>query len=242
MVEQIGTNYIINKKEPAVIRPLSYVLNLPYKLAFLSTKIGRHPSEETIDSARHYIRSSCLEDITLRAGHTSILQDAKRLFTDDRLKDISLVGRSTLGVLAVAQGGIMGKLFRADHYNPFTKTIHLYSDVDAIANHELGHATDYANKKHTTLYSLASIAFPPLILYKEFMASKHAHQYARPQHRDQTARYLIPAYSTYVSGFLGLATLPIAMATSLAGIVVNQAAKLFRSRRPIRDVVPIHTH
>jgi len=135
-------------------------------------------------------------------GHSRVFKDTVRLFRDKRLKDISLLGRIFLGIPATILGGIGAKLTRADYYNPFTKTLTVYSDVPAIARHELGHAEDFQRVGSPTLYSLSTLLAPPIRLWKEARASYFAHVAAPKSQKWQTGRYLAPAFATYLAGFM----------------------------------------
>jgi len=140
-----------------------------------------------------------LKNTTVRIGHNKVLRDVSRLFKDEKLKDISLLGRIFLGIPTTLFGGLYSKLTRADYYNPFTKTAVIYSDVPAIAVHELAHAKDYQNVGAPTLYSLfrnTGIG----ALYQEAKASIMAYKYLKG--KEHTGRYLIPAFATYILNLL----------------------------------------
>ncbi|MFH0874390.1 MAG: hypothetical protein V1859_00485 [archaeon] len=213
-----GTNRIIDGTDGIPLSIVSYINNLPAKVLFLSNRIGSHPHEKTIAQIKESLDSMNLENITVRLGHSSIIHDCYRLFTDERLKDISLLSRIFLGIPYTLIGGLQAKLRRSDHYNPFTRTATIYSDVPAVAAHELGHAKDFQDKKHVTLYALARTLFAPVVWYQEFVASYLAHKSLSPENKWETGRYLVPAFASYMFG-------PIAIPTLVVGNILYRGAK-----------------
>jgi hypothetical protein len=94
-----------------------------------------------------------------------------------------------------------------DHYNPYTNTIHLFSDDPAIALHEAGHAVDFAKQAQPGYYAVGRI-IPPVTLHQEQVASDIAIQHLKDQgdrsgelHAYQT---LYPAFGTYGGEETGL--------------------------------------
>lgn len=228
-LESIGTNNLEIRKDDLVSRTVSFVGNLPTKALFLSTKIGSYPKQETQNYVKEYLRNSKLEDTTVRIGHSRILKDVLRLFSDKKLKKTSLLGRILLGIPTTLYGGLIAKLTRADHYNPFTKTAVIYSDVPAIAMHELGHAKDYQEKNSPTLYSLARV-FAPVMLYQEYVASRKAYKNLKENEKWQSYRYLMPAFSTYIAPVAGLAAFPFLAATHAVSNAYGGIKNFFKRR------------
>ncbi len=66
-----------------------------------------------------------------------------------------------------------------DHYNPFTNTISLYSDIPAVAIHEGGHAKDFAQRTYKGTYAAAYVLLPGVPLYHEAKATSDALAYIR---------------------------------------------------------------
>ncbi len=238
--EEFGSNSLNVGLDGTLIRPFSYVGSIPAKIIMLNSNMGKIPSDETTNYVRQYLKDSDLENVTVRMGHSRVLEDTWRLFTDKKLKDISALGRYFLGVPSTLIEGMISKLMRADYYNPFTRTAVVYSDAPAVALHELGHAKDFKEKKWTTAYSLLR-SFPPGALYQEFMASKNAHNALLEDERVYgTGRYLIPAFSSYVPGLSS--ELPYSPLV-IVGHIVGGAYRLFdKIKKKFSDnVKPLNT-
>ncbi len=240
-VLEIGTNTLEIKRDDPISRSLSFIGNLPTKLLFLSTKIGSYPKEETQDYVQKYLEDSGLENTTVRIGHSRIFKDLYRLFKDDRLKKTSLLGRILLGIPTTLLGGLQSKLTRSDHYNPFTKTATVYSNVPAIGLHELGHAKDFEEKNSPTLYALAR-SFFPVALYQEYKASRKAYKSLKEKDKGQSYRYLIPAFASYVSPVAGIASVPLVMTTHLVSNAYRGIKSIFKglfSRKKDKTPEPV---
>ena len=99
-----------------------------------------------------------------------------------------------------------GRLFPwGDYYNPFTNTVHLYSDHPAVALHEAGHVHDFSSRRYKGTY--AAIRLIPFVdLYQEYKATKEAIGYLKEIHDQSTElsayKILYPAYGTYVGSYI----------------------------------------
>jgi hypothetical protein len=126
-----------------------------------------------------------------------------------------------------------GRLIGVDHYNPFTGTIHLYSDVPAIALHEGRHAKDLTRRKLPGTYAVAT-GLPVVSLWPEAIATGDAIAYAE-QHEDpdlerEGYRILYPAYGTYVGGSMGDFVAPIALPIYAGAVVAGHAVGRIQAR------------
>jgi hypothetical protein len=204
-VTKVGSNTIINDRDDPFSRAYSFLTSLESRLLLLSWKFASLPEEETLKQTKDYLRNRNIENVTVRAGHSRVLEDTVRLFTDEKLKDISLLGRIFLGIPTTLVQGTLAKLSRAAHYNPFTKTAMIYTDVPAVSRHELGHAQDFGEQKYPTLYALAR-RIPGFDLFQEAKASSYAHQSFNLEDKWQSGRYLAPAFSTYLGRYTAMVT------------------------------------
>ncbi|MBA7596031.1 hypothetical protein ES703_03000 [subsurface metagenome] len=228
-VEDVGTNRIVYKLDDPISRGVSLVGSLPTRAILLSWDVCNLPREYTQEEVKDYVTRSGLENTTVRMGHTSIIKDTLRLFYDKKLKGVSYLGRIIFGLPTTVIGGLYSKLTRSNHYNPFTRTAHIYADVLAVALHELGHAKDFQNRKYPTLYALAR-AIPFFPLYQEFKASKIADKALPESEKGQTGRYLFPAFATYGSNAFVLPLIPAVAAGHIIG-------NLYRATRYIANKI-----
>ncbi len=208
-------------KPQSVIDGIGWAVGIPDKILLWDRRIDRHKmSEPTILAAAEYLEHNNLPHVKVRANQYAPLKDWKRLTKN---KTISWPTRYTLGALSVAGEAILpGRILGGDHFNPFTQTIHLYSDVPAIALHEAAHAKDFTRRQHQEAYAVAYLFVP---LWHETIATEDVFAYLEDQgDREQIAeahRILYPAYGTYVGNALGGLGGSYALPIYLAGVAAG---------------------
>jgi hypothetical protein len=124
-------------------------------------------------------------------------------------------------------------LIGGDHHNPFTATIHLYSDVPAITLHEGGYAKDFARRTLPGTYALVAV-IPFGNLRPEAIATGDALAYsARQDDADlerEGYRILFPAYGTYFGGSVGDVAAPLALPIYAGAVVAGHAVGRVQAR------------
>ncbi|MCA9086727.1 MAG: hypothetical protein KDA81_21870, partial [Planctomycetaceae bacterium] len=94
-----------------------------------------------------------------------------------------------------------GRIVGGDHFNPFTNTVHLYSNVPSIGIHEAAHAKDFAQRTWKGTYAAAYL-LPGAPLYHEAKATGDAVGYLTATHdvsaQKEALHILYPAYGSYV--------------------------------------------
>ncbi|MFG0253921.1 MAG: hypothetical protein ACF787_02300 [Rhodopirellula sp. JB053] len=181
-----------------------WVWGIPSKLLMWDRRIDNHRiTEPTIEAATDYMQDAHLAHVKVRLNQYAPLKDLHRLRKN---RTVGWPYRYTLGLLSVGGEAIFpGRLIGGDHFNPYTQTVHLYSDVPAIALHELAHAKDFARRKYPGTYGLLYLWTP---LFHETLASRDVmdYLYARGDRAGiiEANRVLYPAYGTYVGSSLGM--------------------------------------
>lgn len=178
-----------------------YLFSLPSKLALLSWHVENHDvSPETENALLEYLDVNQLCRVKLRVNQYAPGGEYRRLF---RNRDVGAGWRYTLGLLSVTLYTIFPeRVFGGDNYNPFTNTVHLYSDESAIALHEGGHAKDFAETTSKGLY--AAVRLLPIVpLYQEGVATADTVSYLRAEDspKEPNAYPLLwSAWATYFAG------------------------------------------
>lgn len=232
-----------------VIDGIGWVVGIPSKIVLWDRRVENHRiGPETEAAIREYLADRGLDHVKVRLNQYSPLADWRRLRAN---RTVGWPLRYTIGTLSVASEALFpGRLLGGDHYNPWTNTIHLYSDVPSIALHEGGHARDFARRDWPGLYAVA-FGLPITELYPEAIATGEALAYLEvetpsagrlPDEHAATAgdeprlaearRILYPAYGTYVGGaagqFVGLTIgLPVYAGAVVAGHATGRAANRF---------------
>lgn len=198
------------------------------KLVLWNRKIDSHEvSDETIDALARYMERNELDDVQVLVNTYKPGTQWSRTF---RNREIGGFWRYTLGVLAATSYTIMpGRFFGGDHFNPYSNTISIYSDIPSVVIHEGGHAKDFNSRKYKGLYS-AIYAVPGVALYHEAVASSEALSYLHDNcdvTGEKSAYHTLhPAYGTYVGGTFSalLPTSYLTVAFAIPGHVTGAVA------------------
>ena len=198
-----------------------WVLGIPGKLTLWDRRIDNHSiTEPTVETAAEYLQANNLPHLKIRMNQYAPIEDFRRLRKN---KIVAWPYRYTMGLVSLSSEALLpGRFFGGDHFNPYTQTVHIYSDSSAIVLHELGHAKDFARRKYQGTYALGYAFFP---LWHETIASREAMGYLyEHDNREgiiEANRLLYPAYGTYVgNGIASIApgaALPIFYGSVLAG-------------------------
>lgn len=192
----------IGRPQP-IIDGIGWVVGIPDKLLLWDRRIDQHKiSEQTIESTVDYLQANNLPHIKVRANQYAPLEDWHRLTQNTT---VAWPWRYSLGALSVAGEAILpGRIVGGDHFNPFTQTIHLYSDVPAVALHEAAHAKDFTRRTYQGSYAAAYLFVP---LWHETLATQDVFSFLEQRENQaglaEANRILYPAYGTYVGGAIG---------------------------------------
>lgn len=206
-----------------IIDGIGWVIGIPDKIVLWNHRIDNHNiSLETEQAIAAYLTSNELTTVKVRLNQYAPGDEWRRLVAN---KSVAWGWRYTLGAtLWLGETVFPGRLIGGDHYNPFTDTISIYSDVPAVAIHEGGHAKDFAQRNYKGTYA-AGYLLPVTPLWYEAVATNDALSYLRAEgtlEEEQAAdRVLYPAYGTYLgnsaSTFVPTLGTPLYVAGVLGG-------------------------
>jgi hypothetical protein len=183
------------------------VLSLPSKLILFNWKVDNHAvSSDTEEALVKYMsyRAENLKDTKIRINQWSPHGELKRLWIN---KHVAWPYRLLIGlpITLVFEILLPGRLLGGDHYNPYTDTVHLYSDLAPVALHEAGHVYDFSKQEYRGTYALLRLV-PFANLYQEFRATDEAIEYLITVEDRETElnsyKILYPAYGTYVGSYM----------------------------------------
>lgn len=196
---------IVRGKPHAVLDGVGWVFGIPSKITMWNSRMENHRiSSSTENAVSEYLASNDLDHVKVRLNQYDPCDDWRRLVDN---KSVGWGWKYSLGTLSwLGETILPGRVFGGDHYNPFTETIHLYSDIPAVAVHEGGHAKDFATRYYKGTYA-AGYLLPIAPLYYEALATNDAVSYFRAEGRREDEleayRVLYPAYGTYVGNAAG---------------------------------------
>lgn len=224
-LQQITDEQIERGRPNMVVDAVGWVVGIPSKIILWDRRIENHNiGSETEASIAAYLEKNELSTVKVRLNQYRPFDDWRRLVAN---KSVGAGWRYTIGTLSVAGETLLpGRLLGGDHFNPYTNTIHLYSDVTSVALHEAGHSKDFARRTWKGTYAFA-YGLPLVPLYHEAVATNDAISYLASEGNahDQQEAYeiLYPAYSTYLAheldGGTGFLTVPVVIAGHLVGRV-----------------------
>ena len=188
---------------------LGNVLALPIKLILWDWRFANHyVSPATEEVLIGYLNAGDLpafKDARFQLNEYRPDQDLSRLIKN---RYVAWPYRLLIGFPVTLLSDVLlpGRLFPwGDYYNPYTNTVHLFSDHPAIALHEAGHVTDFARRRWKGTYAFCRL-IPGVDLYQEAKATGEAIGYLKTI-SDQPGelgayKILYPAYGTYIGGYV----------------------------------------
>ncbi len=220
-----------------VIDAVGWVIGIPNKILLWDRRVDNHSiSQETEESISQYLSLNGLVSAKVRLNQYQPIDDWRRLVRND---SVGPLWRLTFGSISVLGETIFpGRIFGGDHYNPYTDTIHVYSDIPAIALHEGGHAKDFARRKWKGTYAFAYV-LPVVPLYHESVASSdviaYLESHGSPNDQAEAARILYPAYGTYVGGAAGTFFPSVSAPIYYGSLVTGHAAGRYQARKLLKN-------
>jgi|GEM_PF-324696 len=221
-------------KPRPVIDGIGWVFGIPSKVLLWDRRVNNHRiSEETEAVLTTYLAENDLGHVKVRLNQYRPLDDWRRLTKN---RTVGWPYRYTVGALTVAVETILpGRLFGHDNYNPYTATLHLYSDVPSLALREGGRAKDVARREYPGSYAFWG-SLPIVDLWPATIAYGDAIAYAQASGdvtlQKESYNILYPAYGGHLGNSAGtFASGLIAMPIYLGGIIAGHAAGRVESRR-----------
>ena len=243
-----GGSITFSYKRDVVADSIGHVMAIPTThLALWTFKNAfENPNRELVD--RLYERWKDVPwkgDVLVRVGHGSIIGDVLRLFTIylEKFKDTPISFANVYSLLSraiftpfVAFASLAARVRRADHYNPFTRTVTVFHPELAVGMHEIGHAKFFDERKPFVGASYAlGRALPIVRSFTEWKATANAmRQFKNDEERLKATKIQEGAFGTYLMGDIIEMTLPFlpsfyrtALGTTI-GIGINISNRLIR--------------
>jgi hypothetical protein len=180
-------------------RGIGWLGSLPIRLFYWDYDVSNGLDEQRAKQVMATLENDkSIKDITVRLNHTGALEDLGRLFADKKVTERNPeLARVLMGLPTSLFYELWAELGRGDYYNPLTQTVVLYSNVEAIDAHEIGHFKDFHRFDTDWAYNLVHL-IPGGTLYMEGRASLYAKDMLESDQNNQLYRYLFPAFATYI--------------------------------------------
>lgn len=185
-----------------VIDGVGWIIGVPSKLLLLDPRADNHDiSPETVEEAYRFLSAKEVDGVMMRVNQYDPVGEWKRLVKNDR---VGLGWRATMGTLyTLGYSLVPGRLFGGDWYNPYTNTVHMYSDVPALALEQAAQAEDTRQRSHPGFYSAVKV-LPLVGLVHEARAKQavfeHVDENGTPAEQAEARRVLHPQMGREVGG------------------------------------------
>lgn len=222
----------IERGEPnRVLDGVGWVIGVPSKLLLLDSRADNHAvSSHTVEQTREFLSDHKVEGVMVRVNQYDPVGEWKRLIKNDR---VGLGWRATVGAAyTLGYSVIPGRVFGRDWYNPFTDTVHVYSDVPALALEQAAHAEEIRKLSHPGFYSTVQL-LPLVGIVHEARAKQAVFEYVDKNgtvdEQAEARRVLAPQLGLELGG-QAVAFIPQANAlASLGGVAVGHVVGRYQA-------------
>ena len=214
-----------------IVDGTGWILGIPAKLSLWDRRADNHDvSPETVAQVARHLREHEMSSVMVRVNQYDPLGEWVRLC---RNKNIPLGWRMTGGAFDVLKYTLLpGRLFGEDWYNPFTESLHLYSDIPSLGINEAVYARQVRDHKMPGAYATIKVV-PVLGMWHETKSTKEALEYisntGTAEQREEAYRILYPSYGGNWGAGLG-SVVPFGSAyMRMVGAIFGHAANGVRT-------------
>ncbi|MCA9061747.1 MAG: hypothetical protein KDA96_01730 [Planctomycetaceae bacterium] len=216
---------------------LGWVVGIPSKLSLWDRRADNHNvSPETVAEVASYLREHQMDSVKVRVNQYDPVDEWFRLF---RNRNLPLGWRLTGGTIETLKYTLLpGRIFGEDWYNPFTESLHMYSDIPALGVHEAVYARQVREHDKSGAYATLKVV-PILGMWHETRSTTEALEYisahGTKEEREEAYRILYPSYGGSWGAGLGSFVPFGAVWTRLVGSALGHAANGVRVSVPEDD-------
>lgn len=192
-------------RENGVIDGVGWVVGIPSKILLWNSRVDNHHiSSKTEQQIRDYMAAHGLYQSQVRLNQYAPLAEWKRLTQNTQ---VAPGWRYTFGVFSTLGYTILpGRIFGGDHYNPYTDSVHIYSDVPSLALFNAAYANDVSSRQYPGTYAFSQ-SIMGLNLIHESICTEEAIAYTDTHYPTADLReaynVLSPRYGMIVGGTVG---------------------------------------
>jgi hypothetical protein len=212
------------------------IFGAPDQLLLWNRRVNNHAvSPHTEAMLVGYLQANDLPDVLVRVNQYAPRDEWRRLKANKR---VGAGWRYTVGTLEwLLYTLVPGRLIGDDWYNPFTNTIHVYSDVPAIVLHEAAYSKNIHSRRRPGTYAV--IQYLPIVgMWYRTDATCDVLAYikqcdGRPAESKEAEHILFPMYGGALGGQIGT-LIPIPFMDSgltLAGTAVGPVMGRLHARK-----------
>ncbi len=205
---------------------IGWVVGFPSRIFPLHAGVNNHEvSDETRDRLTKYLEENDLTDVRVRINHYDPADEWRRLRMNRR---ISPFWRYTGGVLCYLHYTLLpGRVVGGDWYNPYSNSLYINSDVQALVLHEAAYAKDIHSRRLPGTYSAINHV-PLLWLWRQTVCVNDILSYARSEEdweiEEETYRVVYPLIGAHTGmSFSPLSPFGFEPVLGLGGALIGHA-------------------
>jgi hypothetical protein len=229
----------IERGRPApVVDTVGQVVGIPAKIIMLDHRVSNHNvSPQTEAAVGKYLADNGLDKVKVRVNEYDPGGEWQRLREN---QSVSWPIRYSLGTLSLVGYTLLpGRVFGGDHYNPYTNSVYIYSDIPALGMYEGGYAKDFATKEDRDLYA-TTYAIPLVNVWHAKEAADESLDYlashGSPQDVKEGYRAICPAFAATITPLPTVGSVPMALPVIATGHAVGQVQAARVEDAPIQQV------
>ncbi|QDU90723.1 hypothetical protein Pla175_41340 [Pirellulimonas nuda] len=226
VIDDVGTtNYIeVERGKPRpIVDGVGWVMGIPSKLLLWDRRAENHDvSEATQEKVVDYLAEKELTGVKVRVNQYDPLGEWRRLRENEK---VGAGWRYTVGgVYTLGYTLVPGRLFGSDWYNPYTDTIHLYSDIPALGMEQAAYAEDVHSRDRPGLYATAQ-SLPVVGLQHETKSKIAVFDYVDRngalEEQTEAREVLYPQIGSEIGGQAGLFFPQVMIVPKIAGAAMG---------------------
>jgi hypothetical protein len=181
---------------------VGWVIGIPGKILLWDRRVNNHcVTPATTEAVAQYVARNQLNDACVRINQYAPGDEWVRLTTNH---EVSPGWRYTLGTLSLVGYTLLpGRLFGGDHYNPYTNSVYIYSDVPALALNAAAYAKDVHSRDYPGTYAAAN-QLPVVSMWHETVNTQDALGYLQAtgtkEQQAEGINILYPHYGSEMGG------------------------------------------
>ena len=220
---------------------IGWVIGLPSRIFPLHAGVNNHQvSDETRDALTKYLEENDLTDVCVRINQYDPKDEWRRLRENRR---IAAGWRYTGGVFCHLHYTLFpGRIVGGDWYNPYTNSLYINSDVQALVLHEAAYAKDIHSRNYPGTYSAINHV-PLLWLWRQTVCVNDILSYAQTEENWEIEQQTYHVVYPLIGAHTGMSVSPLApfgfepvlgLGGALIGHATGRTASAFRAAK-LRD-------
>lgn len=181
---------------------VGWVMGIPGKLLLWDRRVNNHcVTPATTEAVAQYLEQNRLNDVCLRINQYAPGDEWVRLTTNH---EVAAGWRYTLGTLSLVRYTLLpGRVFGGDHYNPYTNSVYVYSDVPALTLEAAAYAKDVHAREYPGSYAAVN-QLPVVSLWHDTVNTNEAlaylHATGNKEQQAEGINILYPYYGSQMGG------------------------------------------